>query len=109
MWLSQVAESEEDLGEEDDDEDQTCVWGTDINVPTLCRRLRRFLKHYEDEGANEPKYVALLRQANSSPSIAVSCAAFMGSSRETLDHTIGDLSGYLAQILFTAATKLLHC
>lgn len=60
--MTQAADSDDDLGQEEDDEDQTCVWGTDIHVPTLCRRLRRFLKHYEDAGALEPKYMALLKQ-----------------------------------------------
>jgi len=56
----QAAESEEGMEEEEEDEDQTCVWGTDIHVPTLCKRLRRFLKHFQEEGAAVPNYLSFL-------------------------------------------------
>ena len=59
--MLQAADSEAGLDDEEEG-DQTCVWGTNIHVPTICRRLRRFLKNFEEPGAAQPKYIALLRQ-----------------------------------------------
>ena len=54
--------TEDDTAIDEDDNMQTLVWGTNIHVPTLCRRIRRFLRHFEERDTGESKYVALLQQ-----------------------------------------------
>ena len=56
--------TEDDTAIDEDDNMQTLVWGTNIHVPTLCRRIRRFLRHFEERDTGESKYVALLQQVS---------------------------------------------
>lgn len=81
--ILQGHDDDEDMEDEDDGEGQTVVWGTNIHVPTLCRRIRRFLRNFEEEGAHEPKYLALLRQAS-----AILLQLALNSEEKYLNHQI---------------------
>ena len=43
--------------------DDAYVWGTNVSIARVCKRARRFFTTYTEPGADEPKYMAIIRQA----------------------------------------------
>jgi len=55
--LSDISENEDETAED------AYVWGTNVSIARVCKRARRFLTTYTAPGADEAKYLAIIRQA----------------------------------------------
>ena len=58
--LSDISENEEENAND------AYVWGTNVAIARVCKRARRFYTTFTEPGADEPKYMAIIRQARCS-------------------------------------------
>ena len=58
--LSDISENEEDNAND------AYVWGTNVAIARVCKRARRFYTTFTEPGTDEPKYMAIIRQARCS-------------------------------------------
>ena len=58
--LSGVSENEEENAND------AYVWGTNVAIARVCKRARRFYTTFTEPGTDEPKYMAIIRQARCS-------------------------------------------
>lgn len=62
--------NEENMSDADDDGQDTFVWGTNLAIASVTRRIRDFFTSYYgdmDPAGGEAKYQALLRQVSRRP------------------------------------------
>jgi len=52
------------------------VWGTNVSIARVCKRARRFLTTYTAPGADEAKYLAIIRQARGADAPCAGAAAW---------------------------------
>ena len=57
--LSDISENEDDTAND------AFVWGTNVSIARVCKRARRFFTRFTEPGADEPKYMTIIRQARS--------------------------------------------
>lgn len=67
--VRQEAERSAWLDEEDQEENATFVWGTNVSSQTVRQRARRFLTGYREPDVLEAKYVELIRQVRASSTL----------------------------------------